>query len=94
MIMKFMVGETEKHEIKFTFNKMWGTAKIFCDDKKVMGKLKLFMGQVTNYKVTIGNDEKHEIRIEQKRPLMFAGFRGGWQYNAFVDEKQVMSKMG
>lgn len=72
----FSVGETETHEIEFKFNQFWGNLCILVDGKKILSDQRIVSGSLTKtYEFNIGTNEKHDIKIEKTRKLLFAGFR-------------------
>jgi hypothetical protein len=81
----FNIGEKEKHEVTFRFNKFWGNLSITVDDRVVVRDFRLFsLSRTKAYRVTVGDTEEHAVRIEKTRPAALAGFRPQ-QVRAFVD---------
>lgn len=88
-VVKFEVGESEKHEVVYTWDQMWGGRSISVDGiaiQKSRTVLSLSLRQVNDFPV--GIEEKHEVRIVKTRPLLVAGFRPQ-HIEAFVDGVHV-----
>lgn len=87
--MTFEVGETERHQVTFSFNKFWGGLSITVDGVSVVRTVRLAsVGLVRHWDFVVGHKEQHQVRIEKHRELMFAGFRPQPVY-AFVDGQLV-----
>ena len=72
----FDVGSAEVHRVVFRFNKSWGTVNLDVDDEPVVRDIRVFSISLTKkYVVSVGTAERHEIRIEKDRTVMFAGAR-------------------
>jgi len=85
--MKFTVkiGENEKQEIFFSFNKFWGNLKISVNGKTIIRDIRIFsVDLVKPYEFKVGEKEIHNIRIEKIRPLLLAGLRTN-DYKVYVD---------
>lgn len=93
MTIKFNVGENEKHEVEFHFNKFWGNIHFKVDSKKVLSDFIMFSTSTSkNFKIVVGEMEKHTVEVVWERPRWFAGFRGGWKYDVLVDGKVIRSE--
>jgi hypothetical protein len=76
MELGFDVGSAEKHRVVFRFNKFWGTVNLDVDDEPVVREIRIFSINLTKkYVVSVGTAERHEIRIEKDRSVVFAGAR-------------------
>ena len=76
MELGFDVGSVEKHRVVFRFNKFWGTVNLDVDDEPVIREIRIFSINLTKkYVVSVGTVERHEIRIEKDRSVVFAGAR-------------------
>ena len=85
----FDVGSTEKHRVVFRFNKFWGTVNLDVDDEPVVREIRTFSINLTKkYVVSVGTAERHEIRIEKDRSVVFAGARRQ-PVRAYVDNSLV-----
>ena len=85
--MKFTVeiGNKEKHQISYSFNKFWGNVNISVDGKTIERDLRTYSLELTkSYQFSVGEKERHDIIIEKIRPLIHAGFRSN-TYRIFVD---------
>lgn len=72
--MRFMleIGNIDKHFIDFNFNQLRGTLVIRVDDRPVFRSTRVFNEPVYEvYKFVIDGAEKSEVRIEQRRKLLF-----------------------
>jgi hypothetical protein len=88
-VVKFEVGESEQHEVVYSWDQMWGSRSIKVDGKAIQKSrtvLSFSLKQMNEFQV--GVTEKHDVRIEKTRQLLFAGFRPQ-KIQAFVDGKQV-----
>jgi hypothetical protein len=90
MKFEFEVGEEEKHRVEFSHDLFWGRLECHVDGKYIpVEGLQHFGGHVEAVRsFLIGNVEKHEVRIQLIRPLIFAGFRKDWKYKVFVDNNE------
>jgi len=83
------VGEAEVHTVRFSFSQFWGTVKIWVDDKVVKGDLRLLsFSRFKDYRLVVGNAERHDVLIRKERPWLVAGFRQQ-VCHVFVDGKPV-----
>jgi hypothetical protein len=88
-VLKFEVGETEKHEVVYSWDQIWGGRSITVDGNRIQKSVTLLsfsLKQVNEFHVGIA--EIHTVRIEKTRALLFAGFRPQ-KIVAFVDGQQV-----
>jgi len=89
MELGFDVGSTEKHRVVFRFSKFWGTVNLDVDDEPVVREIRIFSINLTKrYVVSVGTTERHEIRIEKDRSVVFAGARRQ-PVRAYVDNVLV-----
>ncbi|MEO7298916.1 MAG: hypothetical protein ABI042_10115 [Verrucomicrobiota bacterium] len=85
--MKFSleIGETEKHNIKYTFNQLFGRLTITVNDKPIKRCLRLFDEPLRELHVfTLGEREKFAVKIEKERKLLF-----GQKNRVFVNDRLV-----
>lgn len=76
MDLGFLVGDHEQHAVYFSWNQMWGGLKISVDGVNVVNTVQMFsVSLVTSYEFTVGDEEKHVVRIEKRRKLFAGGFR-------------------
>ncbi|MFY9613761.1 MAG: hypothetical protein WAT58_00025 [Candidatus Dormiibacterota bacterium] len=72
----FEVGDQEKHTVRFLYDQMWGKLVISVDNEPVIQQTRILsFSTVSKYPFAVGVDEKHNVVIEKKRKLMYAGFR-------------------
>jgi hypothetical protein len=72
----FEAGTTERHQVRFTFNKFWGGLSISVDGVDVVRQVRMFsLGLVKSYEFVIGDQEQHVVKIEKHRQRFFAGYR-------------------
>jgi hypothetical protein len=89
MQMNFEVGVTERHQVRFSFNKFWGNLRITVDDVDVVRTVRLAsIDLVKRYDFVVGTNEQHQVRIEKHRQRVLAGFRPQPVY-AYVDGQLV-----
>lgn len=73
---EFRVGEAEVHIVRFSFSQVWGTVRIWVDDRVVKRDLRLVsLSRFKDYRLVVGNAERHEVLIRKERPWVAAGFR-------------------
>jgi hypothetical protein len=91
---QFDVGDQERHEVGFRFNRSLGPLTISVDDQPVVKKFKPFsMSTTERYEFTVGDEERHDVVIEKTRK----GFLGGFQSQqciAYVDDEIVGAYKG
>lgn len=89
MRMTFELGESERHQVAFSFNKFWGSLAITVDGVSVVRTIRIAsVGLVKRWDFVVGQQEQHQVRIEKHREQLFAGFRPQQVY-AFVDDQLV-----
>lgn len=87
----FEVGDTEKHTVHFERDNFSGKMVTLVDNEVVTSNKVLAIGTHVSMKLThpysfsVGETEKHVVRIEHIRPLFFAAFRPH-TYRIFVDD--------
>ena len=85
MELRFEVGDTERHEVVFSFNKFWGTLAITVDGSNIVRTVRLAsLDLVKTYEFVVGTTEQHHVRIEKHRTRVLAGFRPQPVY-AYID---------
>ena len=86
---QFEVGQGERHEVGFRFNRTWGPLRIKVDDETVVKKFDMFRWTTTErYELTVGQSERHDVVIEKKRKRWMGGF-SPHQCVAWVDDEEV-----
>lgn len=89
MKLAFQVGQVERHQVEFSFSKMWGGLSITVDGAKVVGDFRMFSVKLVKaYEFPVGVQERHTVRIEKHRARLFAGFRPQPVY-AYVDGQLI-----
>lgn len=89
MQLQFEVGTTERHEVVYSWDQMWGRETLAVDGAQVLNTVKWFsLTLVRSRQVTVGTEEKHEVRVDKRRELFFAGFRPQF-VTAYVDGQKV-----
>jgi len=85
----FEVGEHERHDVAFRFNRSLGPLTISVDRQRVVRKFRIFSGSSTErYQLSVGETERHDVVIEKRRQ----GFLGGFSSQecvAYVDDTEV-----
>lgn len=84
MKINLQTGNYEKHNVEFYHNRFWGNTLVKIDGKTVDGSFELFMSKKKEYKIVVGETEKHSVRFVRTRPKFFPGFKA-WKYQVFVD---------
>lgn len=89
MELTFECGTTERHQIRFSFNKFWGGLSITVDGTDIVRQVRLVsVSLVKTYEFVVGHQERHAVKIEKHRKLLFAGFRPQ-RVLAYVDGQLV-----
>ena len=84
---QFEVGETEKHIVEFLYNYSGGKVVIRVDGRIFISKVYIaWIKRERTFEFTIGNTEKHDIRINMIRSGFPAGARKFTVW-AFADKK-------
>ena len=92
--MQFVVGVNERHEVTFTFDKMWGKTQLLVDGQIMVSEAPQFSASTTReWNVVVGVTEQHAVRIVKTRALFFAGFQPQL-IQAFVDGQLVGQYQG
>jgi hypothetical protein len=93
------IGENEKHRIEVKRNWWTGRMSISVDSQPVITKspynptTHVSLKLSHKYEFSVGDTEKHEVRIERIRPLLFAGF-SSHTYRIFVDDRLTKEHQG
>ena len=85
MKINFQTGSTEKHEVEFYHNRFWGNTLVKVDGKTINGGFELFMSKKKEYKIVVGETEKHSVKFLRTRPKLFPGFKA-WKYQVLIDD--------
>ena len=73
---EFRVGESEVHVVRFSFSQLSGVVKIWVDNKVVKRDLRLLsFSRFKEYRLMVGDVERHEVLIRKERPWVAAGLR-------------------
>ena len=92
--MSFVVGVQEQHTVVFSFDKFWGRLAITVDGQSVVDTVRLgSLSTVSFWEFEVGVVERHAVRIEKHREVLFAGFRPQSVYG-FVDGVLVAQHSG
>ena len=87
MTFTFEVGDQEKHQVRFNFNRHVGNLEIVVDGKTVVSELRIAqLSKVRKHEFPVGTTERHNVAIEKERKLFFSGLRKQ-KYRVFVDER-------
>jgi hypothetical protein len=72
----FPVGTGEQHTVHFSFDQVWGFLTIRVDGKPVVRAWPFISFSLSQqYRLTVGEQERHDVLIIKERQLVFAGFR-------------------
>jgi hypothetical protein len=86
---EFEVGESERHNVEFRFDQLWGPLKISVDNQPVIKKFEMFsLKRTGRYEFSVGSTEPHEVRIEKKRKALVGGFQAQ-ECVTYVDGREV-----
>lgn len=85
MRFSFEVGHAEKHIVEFEFNQFLGNLSIKVDGNDRINDFRTFSFKlIKTYEFEVGNEEKHQVKIEKIRKLVLAGFRKT-KYKVYID---------
>jgi hypothetical protein len=86
---EFEVGQSERHNVAFQFDQLWGPLKISVDGKRVVSKLEIFnLRRTSHYDFSVGSSEPHQVRIEKTRKAAVGGFQAQ-ECVAYVDGQET-----
>jgi Fas apoptotic inhibitory molecule (FAIM1) len=86
---EFEVGETERHNVAFEWDQLWGPMTISVDGKRVVRKLGMFtLRRTSGYEFSVGSTETHKVRIEKTRKALVGGFQPQ-ECVTYVDGQEV-----
>lgn len=69
MQLEFVVGQHEKDQVVFRFDKFWGNLSVTVDGRPAVRDLRMFSVKLTKtYRIMVGDPEVHEVRIERTAP--------------------------
>lgn len=92
--MSFVVGVQEQHAVVFSFDKFWGRLTITVDGQSVVDTVRLgSLSTVQFWEFEVGVHERHTVRIEKHREVLFAGLRPQPVYG-FIDGALVAQHSG
>jgi hypothetical protein len=86
---EFEVGDSERHNVAFRFDQLWGPLVISVDGKRVIKKFGIFgLRRTGRYEFSVGASEPHQVRIEKTRKALMGGFQAQ-ECVAYVDGHEV-----
>lgn len=72
----FDVGTQEHHQVHFRFDQTIGTLTIDVDGRRAVEQFQLFSLSLTaQWRLTVGEQERHDVLIQKTRKLLLAGLR-------------------
>ena len=81
----FAIGIQERHNVSIYFDQFWGKIEIKVDNMTAISNWLIFsFGLTKTWELWVGVQEKHFMRIEKTRPLLFAAFQPH-TYRIFID---------
>jgi hypothetical protein len=87
--LRFEVGTTERHEVAYAWDQMWGRESLAVDGVDVLKSVQLMSFSLVRVReATVGEVERHRVRVEKRRELILAGFRPQ-VITAYVDDEKV-----
>ena len=89
MTMRFQVGTVEMHVVSVAFTQPTERLIIVVDGTEALNQnfsagLKL----TSSVEITVGNEERHAVRVEKKRQRLYGGFNPQ-QFSASIDDVVV-----
>jgi hypothetical protein len=89
MELRFEVGTNERHEVAYSWDQMWGRESLAVDGIGVLKTVQVMSFSLVRVReVTVGEVERHQVRVEKRRELILAGFRPQ-VITAYVDDEKV-----
>ena len=87
---EFEVGESERHNVAFRFDQLWGPLKISVDGEAGHPEVRdvLVCGVPSGYEFSVGSNEPHQVRIEKTRKALVGGFQAQ-ECVAYVDGQEI-----
>ncbi len=71
----FTIGVHEKHVVQVSFDQFWGKFEVRVDGMTIRKDLLIFSFAITkNWDFWVGMHERHFVRIQKERPVLFAAF--------------------
>ncbi|RFA15943.1 hypothetical protein B7R21_03045 [Subtercola boreus] len=93
-VLRFSVGDSERHEVFYRWDQVWGWVTVTVDDVLVSKQLVTISFRLMRVlELQVGESEKHSVRIEKRRSLFFSAARPQ-PIEAFVDGVLVASDDG
>lgn len=87
--LEFTVGDSERHQVVYTWDQFTGRSRILVDGREVVSTIRMFSVRTSaDYELTVGEAERHEVRITKERPVALAAFRPQTMI-AYVDGREV-----
>ena len=72
----FPVGASEQHRVIVSWDQIWGNVFITVDGVAVVDDIQTFTVRlVTRWEFTVGDRERHSVRIDKHRPLLAPAMR-------------------
>ncbi len=85
MLHHFTLGIQERHNVSISFDKFWGKFELKVDQYVAISNYLIFsFGLTKTWEIWVGVQEKHFLRVEKIRPLLFAGF-SSHTYRIYID---------
>jgi hypothetical protein len=79
------VGQSERHEVGFTWRQGWAEAVMTVDGAEVLRERHPWgMRTVRRYQVSVGTSERHTVTVEKRKPWAWGGVRKN-SFRVFVD---------
>jgi hypothetical protein len=89
MELRFEVGTTERHVVAYSWDQMWGRESLAIDGVDVLKTVQLMSFSLVRVRqATVGEVERHRVRVEKRRELVLAGIRPQ-VITAYVDDEKV-----
>jgi hypothetical protein len=89
MELRFEVGTTEQHVVAYSWDQMWGRESLTIDGVDVLKTVQLMSFSLVRVReATVGEVERHRVRVEKRRELILAGIRPQ-VITAYVDDEKV-----
>jgi hypothetical protein len=76
---EFSVGQTETHQIRFSWDQWRGEAKLVVDGQEALRDLRerheFLSKRVKRFEISVGESEVHSVIVEQRIPKLYGGIR-------------------
>lgn len=85
----FEVGVTERHQVEVSYDQVTGRWRILVDGHTALDRVRhRSLSLIETHVLTVGVGERHTLRVDKHRKLLFPGLRPQ-TIIAYVDDREV-----